>query len=318
MGYAFISYSSKNQSSADAMRELFKKNKIDTWMAPYDIPAGSKYAAVITRAIRDCSCFVLLLSNDSQASDAVDSEVELAALTFKKSIIIVELEKVILNDAFTFYIHNKHIIALHKIYEKSPEVKKVLDAVKAYTGEHKNIIKDISAELLNAYAAKTEKENTSKNFPYTIVTPNFDEMIAEAFLIKQTREKNMQKQCSVKEVKVPTPPSVKLGYSDCVDLENKNGGLDCNKLVIPDKYTEISGNAFGGIHCEKIYIPHGITYINDTSLVNLGYNVKTVYIHEMNNNYMINKESGHNVLFDLNRNINIPIKSGVSLEYYYK
>lgn len=112
MGYAFISYSTKNQTSADAMRELFRKNGIDTWMAPYDIPAGSKYAAVITQAIRDCGCFVLLLTNESQSSEAVDSEVELAALTFKKSIITVQLENVILNDSFTFYIHNKQIIAV--------------------------------------------------------------------------------------------------------------------------------------------------------------------------------------------------------------
>lgn len=142
MGYAFISYSTKNQSSADAMRTLFNKHNIDTWMAPYDIPAGSKYAAVITKAIRDCSCFVLLLSNDSQASEAVDSEVELATLTYKKSIITVELEKVMLNDAFTFYIHNKQIIAVHKIDEDSYEVRQVLDAVKAYTEEEKekNII----------------------------------------------------------------------------------------------------------------------------------------------------------------------------------
>lgn len=141
MGYAFISYSSKNQASADAMRELFNKHNIDTWMAPYDIPAGSKYAAVITKAIRDCSCFVLLLSNDSQASEAVDSEVELAALTFKKSIITVELEKVILNDAFTFYIHNKQIIAAHKIDKDSREIKQILEAVKAYT----NVVEETNA-----------------------------------------------------------------------------------------------------------------------------------------------------------------------------
>lgn len=142
MGYAFISYSTKNQVSADAIRELFNKHNIDTWMAPYDIPAGSKYAAVITKAIRDCSCFVLLLSNDSQASEAVDSEVELATLTFKKSIITVELEKVILNDAFTFYIHNKQIIAVHKIDEDAHEVKQIVDAVRAYT----DIKLDINSE----------------------------------------------------------------------------------------------------------------------------------------------------------------------------
>lgn len=55
IGYAFISYSTKNQSSADAMRTLFNKHNIDICMAPYDIPVGSKYAAVITRAIRDCT-----------------------------------------------------------------------------------------------------------------------------------------------------------------------------------------------------------------------------------------------------------------------
>ena len=104
-------------------------------MAPYDIPAGSRYAAVITKAIRECSCFVLLLSNDSQASVAVDQEVELAVMEYKKSIITIELEKVVLNDAFIFYIHNKQIIAAHKFDETSRELKQVLDAVKAYTDQ---------------------------------------------------------------------------------------------------------------------------------------------------------------------------------------
>lgn len=149
-GYAFISYSTKNQTSADAIRDLFKKYDIDTWMAPYNIPPGSKYAAVITKAIRECSCFVLLLSNDSQASEAVDSEVELAALTFKKSIITVEIEKVVLNDSFTFYIHNKQIIAVHKIDERSLEIKQLLDVVRTYT---KNVQIDKSTE-----STKIEKD----------------------------------------------------------------------------------------------------------------------------------------------------------------
>ncbi len=133
MGYAFISYSTKNQLAADSIRNLFKEENIDVWMAPYDIPAGSKYAAIITGAIRDCSCFVLLLSEDSQASEAVDSEVELATLTYKKSIITVQLENVVLNDSFTFYIHNKQIIAVNSIDKESPDFKQVIYAVKVYT-----------------------------------------------------------------------------------------------------------------------------------------------------------------------------------------
>lgn len=135
MGYAFISYSTKNQTKADAINELFKRNNIDTWMAPYDIPAGSKYAAVITNAIRECSCFVLLLSNDSQGSKAVDSEVELAELTFEKAIIPIELENVVLNDSFLFYLHNKQITPVHKIDENSNEIKSVLNSVITFTGQ---------------------------------------------------------------------------------------------------------------------------------------------------------------------------------------
>lgn len=166
MGYAFISYSTKNQSSADSMRELFNKHNIDTWMAPYDIPAGSKYAAVITKAIRDCSCFVLLLSNDAQSSEAVDSEVELATLTFKKSMITVELEKVILNDAFTFYIHNKQIIAVHQIDENSYEIKQILEAVKVYTREGSEAFEEQDISTHSPLHPKNEN---------TLILDDFDE-----------------------------------------------------------------------------------------------------------------------------------------------
>ncbi|MBR6807039.1 MAG: TIR domain-containing protein [Clostridia bacterium] len=143
MGYAFISYSTKNQASADAIRELFNKHNIDTWMAPYNIPAGSKYASVITKAIRECSCFVLLLSNDSQASEAVGREVELAAIYYKKSIITLELEKVVLNDEFTFYIHNRQIIAVKKIDENSLTIKQILEVVSTYTNIDDKLIESI-------------------------------------------------------------------------------------------------------------------------------------------------------------------------------
>ena len=37
MGYAFISYSSKNQQLADATRQTLIESGIDIWMAPYEI-----------------------------------------------------------------------------------------------------------------------------------------------------------------------------------------------------------------------------------------------------------------------------------------
>ena len=75
MGYVFISYSSKNQSSADALRNLFDSEGINTWMAPGDIPAGSSYMKEITNALKNCSCLLLLLSFASQKSTCVLREV---------------------------------------------------------------------------------------------------------------------------------------------------------------------------------------------------------------------------------------------------
>lgn len=180
MGYAFVSYSTKNQSFADAMRELFHSHDIETWMAPYDIPAGSKYASVITKAIRNCSCFVLL-SNDSQESDAVDSEVELAVLHYKKSIITIEIEKVELNDAFTFYIHNKQIIAVHKIDETSKEIKQVLAVLSAYT---KNFEYLSTPTILQRNGAECGSASLAMIFSYYGLNLSLDQMNIETSTTK--------------------------------------------------------------------------------------------------------------------------------------
>ena len=134
MGYAFISYCTKNQTAADTIRELFRKNGIATWMAPYDIPAGSKYATVISRALKDCSCLVLMLTNDSQNSTWVSKEVE-RAISYKKVIIPIQLEDVVLNDEFEFYISTDQIVAVNRIEESSAEIKSILTSVIACTGQ---------------------------------------------------------------------------------------------------------------------------------------------------------------------------------------
>ncbi len=132
MGYAFISYSSKNLSSANAILELFKKYNIDTWMAPNDIPVGSKYALVINRALKNCSCLVLLLTSDAQNSRWVAKEVE-RAINYGKVIIPIKLDDIELNDEFDFYLSTDQIIAVQKIDDNTEETKQILDSVKAHT-----------------------------------------------------------------------------------------------------------------------------------------------------------------------------------------
>ncbi len=120
--YAFISYSTKNQASADTMRDLLRENGIKTWMAPGDIPAGSKYAKVINRAVKDCACFVLMLSEDAQNSVWVEKEVE-RAVNYRKPIIPVQIEDVVLNDEFELYISTDQVVAIQKIDIEAKEIK---------------------------------------------------------------------------------------------------------------------------------------------------------------------------------------------------
>jgi len=126
--YAFISYSSKNQKMADAVRQLFIEKKIACWMAPYDIPAGSKYAYVINDALENCACFVLLLTQAAQESQFVEREVE-RAITYKKPIVPIQLEEMQLNSGFKYYLGESQIIALPDIRMDSAEFNRVVNGI---------------------------------------------------------------------------------------------------------------------------------------------------------------------------------------------
>jgi hypothetical protein len=128
--YVFISYSSKNQSEAESTREVLRDHGIRTWMAPYDIPAGSKYAHVINDAIEKCACVLLLLSEDSQASQFVEKEVE-RAVAYNKTIVSMHLDNCTLNSGFRYYLGNEQIVPVREIDAANPAVKKVIDGVRA-------------------------------------------------------------------------------------------------------------------------------------------------------------------------------------------
>lgn len=157
-GYVFISYSSKKQASADAMRNLLNKNDIKTWMAPYDIPTGSEYTEVINKAIKKCSCFVLLFTNAAQDSKWVLREVE-RAVNYGKPIFPVQLEKFILNDSFEFLLSLDQFIAVKKIDDKSQEIKKLLRNINAsIRSSNEDYSKDINQNKTSS--PKPEKKHS--------------------------------------------------------------------------------------------------------------------------------------------------------------
>ncbi|MCC8046687.1 MAG: toll/interleukin-1 receptor domain-containing protein [Clostridiales bacterium] len=129
--YVFISYSSKNQRIADSVRFMLLEKGVPCWMAPYDIPAGSKYAYVINDALENCACLLLLLSNASQNSQFVEREIE-RAISYKKAIIPMQLEELELNSGFKFYIGNCQIISVPEIRKNSPEFDRILKGINRY------------------------------------------------------------------------------------------------------------------------------------------------------------------------------------------
>lgn len=86
----FISYSSKEYSSAKKIKEYLDSNDISCWMAPDSIPEGSNYTKEIPMVIYKAKAFLILLSENSQNSPWVDRELEVAIKSNKPIIAYAE------------------------------------------------------------------------------------------------------------------------------------------------------------------------------------------------------------------------------------
>lgn len=105
----FISYSSKEYDVASELRSVFIEYGMECWMAPESIPVGSNYAVEIPKAIKDCSVFVLLISENSQSSVWVSKEVDLA-VNNKKIIVPIIFNNCQIISPFDFYLTNVQTI----------------------------------------------------------------------------------------------------------------------------------------------------------------------------------------------------------------
>ncbi|MDT7541360.1 MAG: eukaryotic-like serine/threonine-protein kinase [Acidobacteriota bacterium] len=76
--YVFISYSSKNTETANAVCAALEENGIPCWIAPRDIMPGTDWSEPIIDAIDQCSVMVLLYSSYVNSSSQIKHEVERA------------------------------------------------------------------------------------------------------------------------------------------------------------------------------------------------------------------------------------------------
>lgn len=105
----FISYSSRDKTTALAICHVLEEHRIRCWMAPRDIPPGADYGDVIDEAIVGCRLFVLVFSGPAALSQWVKGELNLA-FTERKIIIPYRIDETPLKGAMRLILNQTHWI----------------------------------------------------------------------------------------------------------------------------------------------------------------------------------------------------------------
>ena len=103
----FISHSTKNKQVADAICATLENAAIRCWIAPRDVQPGRSFAGEITRAINGSKAIVLIFSADSNNSEQILRELQLAA-NARLHIIQFRIEDVAPNEDLQYYLSTPH------------------------------------------------------------------------------------------------------------------------------------------------------------------------------------------------------------------
>lgn len=103
----FISYSSKDENMVRAISNALESEKIRCWYASRDIDVGSNWASSIVEAIKESKAFLLVFTDDSNASGQVMNEVHLA-LDNGLTVIPFKLTKNAPKDGMAYFLANVH------------------------------------------------------------------------------------------------------------------------------------------------------------------------------------------------------------------
>jgi hypothetical protein len=103
----FISYSSKDKTTADAACAALEAAGIRCWIAPRDVRPGTEYGAAIIDAIESCRVMVLIFSSNSNASVQIHREIERAA-SKNVPILPMRIEQIIPTRAMEYFLGQIH------------------------------------------------------------------------------------------------------------------------------------------------------------------------------------------------------------------
>ena len=99
----FISYASEDKSVADTICTALEAERIRCWISPRDIVPGRAYSGQITRAIEESHAMVLLFSSNSNVSEHVLRELQLAA-NARLKVLNFKIEDIAPNDDMQYFL----------------------------------------------------------------------------------------------------------------------------------------------------------------------------------------------------------------------
>lgn len=103
----FISYSSKDKPTADAVCATLEANAIRCWIAPRDVLPGMEWGGAIVDAIHNSQVMVMVFSSRANDSKHIKREVERAV---NRGVVIIpfRIEEVVPSASLEYFIGNVH------------------------------------------------------------------------------------------------------------------------------------------------------------------------------------------------------------------
>lgn len=103
----FISYSTQDKPTADALCAILEQNKLRCWIAPRDILPGETYGSAIINGINHCRVVLIVFSSHSNASGQVINEIE-RAVSKEKIIIPYRIEDIKPSGEMELFLSRRH------------------------------------------------------------------------------------------------------------------------------------------------------------------------------------------------------------------
>jgi formylglycine-generating enzyme required for sulfatase activity len=128
----FISYSSKDQKSAEAICTAIEHRGFECWISSRDIGPGENFQTQVVRAIRRAQVMVLVFSSNANNSEEIKKELVLAGQS-RLVVIPVRVEDVAPDEAFAYEFATRQWIDVFGDWEHA--IQRVVRQIEGVIGE---------------------------------------------------------------------------------------------------------------------------------------------------------------------------------------